>query len=53
MRIPVYSGQFKKDLKTMQKRGKDMEKIKKLMCFLINEHPLPCTFYFYSLSMVV
>lgn len=41
MRKPAYSGQFKRDLKSVQKRGKDMEKIKKLMCLLIDEKPLP------------
>ncbi len=40
MRIPVYSGQFKRDLKTARKRGKDMEKIKALMRLLIDEKPL-------------
>lgn len=41
MRSPVYSGQFKRDLKTAQKRGKDMEKVKALMRLLIDEKPLP------------
>ena len=41
MRKPAYSGQFKRDLKSVQKRGKDMEKIKKLMRLLIDEKPLP------------
>ena len=41
MRKPAYSGQFKRDLKSVQKRGKDMEKIKKLMRLLIDEKTLP------------
>jgi mRNA interferase YafQ len=41
MRTPVYSGQFKRDLKAAQKRGKDMEKIKEPMCLLIEGKPLP------------
>ena len=41
MRKPAYSGQFKRDLKSVQKRGKDMEKIKTLMRLLIDEKPLP------------
>ena len=41
MRKPAYSGQFKRDLKSAQKRGKDMEKIKTLMRLLIDEKPLP------------
>ena len=32
---PGYSGQCKRDLKAAQKRGKDMEKIKRLMRLLI------------------
>ena len=38
---PSYSGQFKRDLKAAQKRGKDMEKIKRLMRLLIEGKPLP------------
>ena len=41
MRAPVYSGQFKRDLKVARKRGKDMEKLKELMRLLIDEKPLP------------
>ncbi len=41
MRAPVYSGQFKRDLKAVRKRGKDMAKIKELMCLLIDKKPLP------------
>ena len=40
MRAPVWSGQFKRDLKAARKRGKDMEKIKALMRLLIHEKPL-------------
>ena len=38
---PIYSGQFKRDLKLAQKRGKDMEKIKKLLRLLVEGKPLP------------
>ena len=38
---PSYSGRFKRDLKTVQKRGKDMEKIMRLMRLLIEGNPLP------------
>ncbi len=41
MRTPVYSGQFKRDLKAAKKRGKDMRKIKHLMELLIEGQPLP------------
>ncbi len=44
MRTPEYSGQFKRDVKLAKKRGKDMEKIKKLMALLIEGVPLPATY---------
>ena len=31
MRQPAYSGQFKRDVKQSQKRGKDMGKLKALL----------------------
>jgi mRNA interferase YafQ len=37
---PIYTRQFAKDLKKMQKRGKPSKKIKDIMCDLINESPL-------------
>jgi len=41
MLIPVYSSKFRKDIKRMKKRGKNMEKLKTLLTLLINEEPLP------------
>jgi mRNA interferase YafQ len=41
MRQPVYSGQFKRDVKLAQKRGKDMDKLKTLLLLLIEDKPLP------------
>ncbi len=41
MRRPSYSGQFKRDVKLAQKRGKDMEKLKEAMRLLIEQLPLP------------
>ena len=35
MRQPAYSGQFKRDVKQSQKRGKDMGKLKVLLGLLI------------------
>ena len=35
MRQPDYSGQFKRDVKQAQKRGKDMDKLKTLLGLLI------------------
>ncbi|MDP3037880.1 MAG: type II toxin-antitoxin system YafQ family toxin [Rhodocyclaceae bacterium] len=40
MRQPDYSGQFKRDVKLSQKRGKDMGKLKTLLGLLIEGAPL-------------
>ena len=44
MRQPSYSGQFRRDLKRIKKRGKDVEKLKEPMRLLIEAHPLPETY---------
>ena len=44
MRQPIYSGQFKRDLKVIQKRGKNMNKIKTVMRLLIEEQFLPASY---------
>lgn len=44
MRQPEYSGQFKKDVKLAQKRGKDMEKLKRLLSLLIDGQALPASY---------
>ncbi len=41
MRRPAYSGQFKRDVKLAQRRGKDMEKLKLALSRLIESSPLP------------
>ena len=38
--IPSYTKRFEKDVKIMQKRGKKIEKLKKLIKKLVNEEPL-------------
>ena len=43
MRQPVYSGQFKRDVRQAQKRGGDMEKLKEIMRLLIEDKPLPAS----------
>lgn len=43
MRRPDYSGQFKRDVKQSQKRGKDLGKLKVLLGLLIDGKPLPAT----------
>ena len=49
MRQPDYSGQFKRDVKQSQKRGKDMDKLKTLLGLLIEGNPLPATYLDHSL----
>jgi len=44
MRRPEYSGQFKRDVKQAQKRGKDMAKLKALLTLLIEGSPLPLAY---------
>lgn len=41
MRQPEYSGQFKRDVKLAQKRGKDLVKLKTLITLLIDGETLP------------
>ena len=41
MRQPAYSGQFKRDVKLVERRGKDIAKLKAVMTLLIDETPLP------------
>ncbi len=33
--------QFRKDIKLLQKRGKDLQKLKDLLALLLSENPLP------------
>ncbi len=44
MRQPDYSGQFKRDVRQAQKRGKDMDKLKALLGLLIDGNPLPASY---------
>ncbi|PJX19938.1 YafQ family addiction module toxin (plasmid) [Advenella sp. S44] len=41
MLTPVRSGQFKRDVKRAEKRGKDLDKLRTLLLLLIEEKPLP------------
>jgi len=41
MLTPVRSSQFKRDVKRVQKRGKDMTKLRTLLGLLIEQAPLP------------
>ena len=41
MKHPTYSGQFKRDVKLAERRGKDMAKLKVAITLLIEGAPLP------------
>ena len=41
MLTPVRSGQFKRDVKRAEKRGKGLDKLRTLLLMLIEEKPLP------------
>ncbi len=41
MRTASYSTQFQRDVKRLQKRGKDLGKLKTLIEMLLGEEPLP------------
>ena len=41
VRQPEYSGQFKRDVKQAQRRGKDMDKLKTVLGLLIEGAELP------------
>jgi mRNA interferase YafQ len=41
MRTATYSTQFQRDVKRLQKRGKDLEKLKRLIELLLSGDPLP------------
>ena len=44
MRQPSFSGQFKRDLRQCEKRGKDIGKLKVLLGLLIDAAPLPAVY---------
>lgn len=41
MRSPNYTGQFKRDVKLAQRRGKDMSKLRTIVELLLTGEPLP------------
>jgi mRNA interferase YafQ len=50
MRQPAYSGQFKRDVRQAQKRGKDIGKLKTLLVLLIEGGLIPATFLDHPLA---
>ena len=49
MLVAVRSGRFKRDVKRLQKRGKDMTKLRSILMLLLEEKPLPPQFRDHSL----
>ena len=41
MRLPCYTGQFKRDVKLAEKRGKDIDKLRQVIGLLLAGEPLP------------
>ncbi|PKM03859.1 MAG: type II toxin-antitoxin system mRNA interferase toxin, RelE/StbE family [Gammaproteobacteria bacterium HGW-Gammaproteobacteria-6] len=52
MRTPAYSGQFKRDVRAAEKRGKDMAKLRTLMTLLVQAKPLPANYLDHPLKGV-
>ncbi|MAY73090.1 MAG: type II toxin-antitoxin system mRNA interferase toxin, RelE/StbE family [Halomonas sp.] len=50
MLTPVRSSQFKRDVKRVQKRGKDMDKLRRLLGLLLEQAPLPDTYQDHALQ---
>jgi len=44
VRTPSYSSQFHRDVKRLRKRGKNLEKLKKLIELLLTGDPLPAQY---------
>jgi mRNA interferase YafQ len=44
MLTPVRSGKFKRDVKRLEKRGKDLGKLKTVLFILINKQELPAEY---------
>lgn len=45
MLTPVRSGQFKRDVRRVEKRGKDMAKLRTLLQLLITQQALPFAYF--------
>jgi mRNA interferase YafQ len=50
MRLPSYTGQFKRDVKLAQKRGKDMSKLREVIGLLLAAKPLPRSLHGHTLK---
>ena len=50
MRQPIYTTQFERDLRLLQHRGKNIEKLKQVLTALINEEMLAERYYDHPLK---
>jgi mRNA interferase YafQ len=50
MLIPVHTKRFRKDIDLARKRGKDLEKLKEVVTYLVEEQPLPNKYRDHSLT---
>jgi len=50
MLTPIHSGRFKRDVKRVGRRGKDMEKLRIVLLLLINGEPLPSSYRDHALQ---
>ena len=50
MRAPGYTTQFERDLRLMQRRGKNIQKIKTVISALVNEEPLTARLHDHPLT---
>lgn len=53
MRTPSYTNQFEKDLQRLLRRGKDAEKLKRVITSLVEEEPLPERYRDHSWSATI
>ena len=44
MLTSVQSGRFRRDVKRVEKRGKDMDKLKLVLTMLLEQEPLPARY---------
>ena len=50
MRTPITTGKFEKDIRRMEKRGKDLNKLTRVLRLLIDENPLDARHRDHSLA---
>ena len=48
MLTPIWATRFRRDVKRLEKRGKDMDKLKAALALLVEQQPLPA---YYSVTI--